>query len=128
MERICFPVQDHQQDDRAERVGHQCRNGYTLDCHVKDNHQEQVEGDVQKAGQDEHDEGASGIALASQHCRFKVVEHDKGHTQEIDPEIQDGLCPKRRPGLTGSDRRMRPGADEYSYNCQNDADQQGQCQ
>ena len=68
---------------------HRC-NSHAGDAQVKDDHQHQVQDDVDNAAHHQEPEGSPAVPLAAQHGGAEVVEHDEGHSHEVDLEVRHG--------------------------------------
>ena len=94
--------QKHVQKLRGDR----CR-GDARDAPAEEDDKRHIKHDVGDAARHHVDEGAVGIAHRAQHVRLDVQHQDKGHAEEVDPEVEHrrGERVLRRPQKAEHGRR-----------------------
>ena len=83
-----FAAKYAHQHEGTEHRRHQSGYGNSLHTHVQTDDKEQVEQHIHHPAGCHHEERTTGIAFASQDSCGEVHQHEEGHSQEIDSEIE----------------------------------------
>ena len=75
----------------GNHLGNYSGNGYACYIQMKADHKDQVQYCIGKAGNDQENQGPLGIPYCTKDSSSVIVQHEKGHSKEIDPHIQHGL-------------------------------------
>ena len=111
-------AQDHQRGGDA--LGDDCGDGHTRHVQLHDDHEEEVQNNIDDAGQREKIQRPPGIALGPQQRGAEVIDHGGGHAQKVDPKIQRGKVQHVVRSLHPDENG--PGAEDTHHSQQQSAD------
>ena len=85
------PHEQHEHQHRRDALGQDGGVGHARHAHAEDQHEEKVQGDVERGGQNQEVEGALGVAHGPEDACAHVVEHEAEDAGKVDGEIPPRL-------------------------------------
>ena len=86
---MCSYQKEHGQESGNE-LGNDGRICSTGNAHMKDDDEQQIENDVEDAGQNEKHQGTTGIANGAQNATADVVNEKTGNAEKVNGKISGG--------------------------------------
>ena len=81
------PAQVPKQESGADAVGQHRGQRHARHIHLQYDDKEEIQDDVQDAGNHQASQRSSGVPLTPENGCFKIIEHDKNHPHKVDSKI-----------------------------------------
>ena len=127
VQRIAVPdfCQRVQDQPRRDALGNRAGQRHTRDIELADDDEEQVQHNIQRTCDRKIGQWLLGIADGAEHSVAEVIERQRGHTQKVDAQVQDGTGEQVLFGIQQPQQRGRADqTDKQQQHTRRQADQQ----